>query len=326
MTAALGTVVNNTAAISCVGASATSNTVSFVVGQNAPSLTLTKSVAPSSAAPGGAVTYTLAYGNSGNIAASNVIITDALPANLTYVPNSATGSPMVNGSTLTWSPGALAVSGSGQVTFQATVAAGTASGSTINNTASISCTEVPTAVQSNTATVTVTAAPVSPNLTLSKSVSPASAAPGGTVTYTLAYGNTGGAATNVVLTDALPATRYVANSATGNPTINGSTLTWALGALAAGGSGQVTFQATVAANAANGSTIHNSASITCTQVTTPVTSNTATVTVSGGNGDRGDWWMFHPTRNIPGGVRSSVPRRRCCNGYLPRATLLPAPR
>ena len=113
------------------------------------------------------------------------------------------------------------------------------------------------------------------------------------MTYTLAYGNTGGAATNVVLTDALPANlTYVANSATGTPTINGSTLTWSPGTLAARlGAGD--FPGHRCRQRASGSTIDNTASISCTQVTTPVTSNTATVTVAASTAGRGDWWMFN---------------------------------
>ena len=87
------------------------------------------------------------------------------------------------------------------VTFQATVNAGVATGTVIANTASINCTEVPTAVTS-TANVTVTP----PALTLAKTAAPTSSAPGATITYTLAYGNTlAHMPTNVMLTDTLPA-------------------------------------------------------------------------------------------------------------------------
>jgi uncharacterized repeat protein (TIGR01451 family) len=43
------------------------------------------------------VEYSLAYQNTGNTTATNVTITDVLPAGLTYVPGSAT----VNGTVLT---------------------------------------------------------------------------------------------------------------------------------------------------------------------------------------------------------------------------------
>ena len=136
---------------------------------------------------------------------------------------------------------------------------------------------------------------VAPALSLSKSVSPANALAGGTITYTLAYGNTGGSlASSVTLTDIVPSgVSYVAGSASNLGSYNSAThtLTWSLGVLAVNGTGQVTFQATVSAQAGAGSTIPNSASITCYEVPTPVTSNTATVTVV--TSVRGDRWMFH---------------------------------
>ena len=130
-------------------------------------------------------------------------------------------------------------------------------------------------------------------LTLKKSVSPVHAVPGGFVTYTLQYGNTGSSAlANVVLSDALPANMtYMLNSATGNPNYNPATntLTWSLNALPIGGAGQVTFRATVAATATAGSVIDNTASIFCAGVAFPVSSSAAfTVETS----QRGDWWLF----------------------------------
>ena len=163
-----------------------------------------------------------------------------------------------------------------------------------------------------------------PALTLAKSVSPATAAPGGTVTYTLACADYGCTATNVIVTDVLPANiAYVTGSAGTNGSYNAgnNTLTWSLGPLAAGGAGQVTFQATVTATGS--CTISNAATTSCTQVTTPVSSNTAAFTVTppltavslatspaspqpantpitlgatatGGTGVQFQFWLYHP--------------------------------
>jgi len=122
-----------------------------------------------------------------------------------------------------------------------------------------------------------------PVLTLTKSASPTSARPGDTVHYTLMYNNTGtAAATNVVLTDVLPAQlTYVAGSANAGGTYTDSTrtLSWNLGTVNPGQPMEIVFQATVNVGTPAGTTIENSAGITCTEVTTPVVSNTATVTV-----------------------------------------------
>ena len=123
-----------------------------------------------------------------------------------------------------------------------------------------------------------------PSLALTKSVSQADAAPNGIVTYTIAYNNLLGtaAATNVLIKDALPSTvTYVTGSASGNGIYlaASNTLTWSIASLPAGGSGQVTFQALVASTATPGSTISNTAQITSTQTTTPVSSNSAAFSV-----------------------------------------------
>src|SRR3989441_6921781 len=81
----------------------------------------------------------------------------------------------------------------------------------------------------------------SPALTLSKQLtSPTQAQIGQQVQYTLRYGNAAGAAPaqNAVLTDTLPVgLQYV--SATTAPAVAGQVLSWALGTLAAGGSGAI---------------------------------------------------------------------------------------
>ena len=133
------------------------NSAMFNIVSALPALTLAKTVLPTDAAPGGTVTYSITYNNyNGTVAASNVTITDALPANVTYVPNSASGNATYDAATatLTWSLGALTIGGSGQVSFQVTVAPTAAMGDIISNTASISCTET-APVQSNDAVFTV---------------------------------------------------------------------------------------------------------------------------------------------------------------------------
>ena len=76
-----------------------------------------------------------------------------------------------------------------------------------------------------------------PVLTLANSVNFTNAAPGSVVTYTLLYTNTGSTATNVTLTDTLPAgVSYVSGSAGSEATFDAATdtLRWSLGTLAFG--------------------------------------------------------------------------------------------
>lgn len=101
-----------------------------------PAFTLTKTASAASIAPGGTVTYTLTYNNYGSGSASSVVLTDTLPAGMTY--SSCSNSCSNSSGTITWSIGTVAAGGSGSRTV--TVTAGnpfTASNPATNN-ASIS--------------------------------------------------------------------------------------------------------------------------------------------------------------------------------------------
>src|SRR5207247_2452495 len=103
-------------------------------------------------------------------------------------------------------------------------------------------------------TTTVTSAPV---LAVSATDAPDPVAAGGTITYTLAYANTGNSgATAVVLSDTVPVnTTFV--SATGGGTLSAGVVTWSIGALAAGGSGSVPLLVRVTSPLPNGTAITN---------------------------------------------------------------------
>src|SRR5438046_381221 len=53
-------------------------------------LSILKEVDKTQAAPGDVITYRITVGNLGNGPATNVVVTDFVPANTTYVPNSTT--------------------------------------------------------------------------------------------------------------------------------------------------------------------------------------------------------------------------------------------
>ncbi|MBY0338792.1 MAG: DUF11 domain-containing protein [Acetobacteraceae bacterium] len=85
---------------------------------------------------GGTFTYHLKATNSGNDAAANATITDALPAGLTSV--SATDGGTATGNTVSWNLGTLAAGASKQVAVTVKVDAGVAPGAVFANTAVIS--------------------------------------------------------------------------------------------------------------------------------------------------------------------------------------------
>jgi uncharacterized repeat protein (TIGR01451 family) len=126
-------------------------------------------------------------------------------------------------------------------------------------------------------TTTVTS---SPALTISKADGPDPVAAGANITYTISYANSGNAnATGVVITDTVPGnTTFV--STTGGGTLAGSVVTWAIGALAAGGSGAVQLVVKVNSPLANGTIITNATYGIDSNETAPTAGAADTTTVT----------------------------------------------
>ena len=102
-----------------------------------------------------------------------------------------------------------------------------------------------------------------PDLTVMKT-GPATATPGDTLNYDLAYSNKSTAADGalgVQLTDTLPAGVTLVPGSCGTCTVVGNTVTWDLGDLAVGASGSRTLQVTVPSGATDGTTYTNRAAI-----------------------------------------------------------------
>ncbi len=241
------------------------------------------------------ITYQLAVTNSGGTGSAQVVVTDAAPVGTTYVAGSATCGSTPNCSvsfatgTATWTMTSVAATTTGTLSFQVTVNANDANGSTISNLANF--TNIKTlgcGTAATCATNTVTNPVVTPaSVTVVKSeptpgagttVTAGQAAP---VTYQLTVANSGGTASGTVtITDAIPAgTTYVAGSASCGAapacSVNFATgtVTWTLASVPALSTKNLTFQVTVNGGDANGSTISNQASFT--NVMTPGCGNAA---------------------------------------------------
>lgn len=98
--------------------------VSVVLGATAPNLTLTKAVNTAEANPGDTVTYTMVVTNIGDGDATNVVLTDNLPAGFTYLDGSKTRS---------WTIGTLAAGATTTTTVTVQIDDSIASGSYINH-------------------------------------------------------------------------------------------------------------------------------------------------------------------------------------------------
>lgn len=156
-----------------------------------PDVKLTKTADQDEALPGDTITYTIEVTNVGEGPATNVEVTDTLP----------------DGSVETTSLSDLAAGDTGTATFTHEVPVGTADGTALVNTATVTATDAlggaegDTSDNTDVASTTVTA----PVPELDKEATDTVAA-GEEITYTLTYRNTGGAAAeDVVISDTLPA-------------------------------------------------------------------------------------------------------------------------
>ncbi|MFT3756074.1 MAG: isopeptide-forming domain-containing fimbrial protein [Pseudoxanthomonas sp.] len=197
-----------------------------------PGIVTTKTSSPASGSnviPGQTITYTLTVVVSNAATTAPLILTDTLGANLTFGAVTDAGGFACNAaSPLVCTLPANSPTGSYVVTYTATVDAGAAAGTTVNNSVATDPTNnggdgspsCPTATPCTTEHHVVDA----PNLTVAKT-GPAAAVVGEAYDYVITVTNDGGAATTTVatITDTVPAGLTI-NSATGC-TISGQTVT-----------------------------------------------------------------------------------------------------
>ena len=242
---------------------------------------------PQTSIPGATATHTLTFGNEGNLTAQSVTIVDTLSAGLTYAGNAvvkingqtANVTPSVNGQVITFNIGSLAAGSTGTITYSVSMpaTAGTPGVRNFSDTAVISTTTAENDKSDNSSGACTTSVDYQPNLTLTKSACPTTVVPGGVLTYTLTYKNTGSApARSAVLTDNVPTGTSLSDK--GGGTLVGSNVTWNLGDLAPGASGSKSMQVVVTAN---GGSITNTATLTSPD--SPTRTATTTTPVSFGN-------------------------------------------
>ncbi|MCL5962710.1 MAG: hypothetical protein M1358_25935, partial [Chloroflexi bacterium] len=236
---------------------------SITGGSSAPNLaTSQKTASESHVRPGQTITYTVAIINSGDSDA-NVVMTDPLPIEITYVPGSATSS---SGSAPTYSSGALGWTGtvsaarSVAVTFRATLDPSTVEGQVVTNSAAIDFGTGTIVDVSTSITASI------PNLSTStKTPASASVPPGRILTYTISLINAGQAtAWGAGLTDTLPVGLNLVSgtltSTSGSPLVSNGQPRWT-GSISAGSRVTVTYQAGVDATLPNGAVLTSSLSI-----------------------------------------------------------------
>jgi uncharacterized repeat protein (TIGR01451 family) len=239
-------------------------------------LSLTVSGAPNPVNSGATLTYTIVVTNNGPDPTANVVVTDVLPAGVTF--SSASASCTNSSGTVTCNLGTM----SPGATVTITIAVTATGAGQVDNSPSVTGTSADPNNTNNSATSSVTIAAQDADLNISKSDSPDPVNVNANLTYTITVNNTGPAnATNVSMTDALPAgvTFQSLTSPAGwtctTPAVGASgTVTCTNPSLAA--SGQAVFTLVVVPGVGAAGNISNTATVTATENDPVTADNSAT--------------------------------------------------
>ncbi len=251
-------------------------------------LTLDKSASTRSVNAGDGFTYTIEVANDGNATATNVHVTDSMPAGVSIDSATFTGGSKgpgtcdVSGQDIDCDLGSLAPGGSATVTIEVTTTERACP--SVTNDASVSADNETGSTEDNADSVAVEVV-CSVDLTLDKSASTRSVNAGDGFTYTIEVANDGNAtATNVHVTDSMPAGVSI-DSATftggskgpGTCDVSGQDIDCDLGSLAPGGSATVTIEVTTTERACP--SVTNDASVSADNETGSTEDNADSVAV-----------------------------------------------
>jgi len=234
--------------------------------------------------------------NNGPDSATNVGVSDLLPAGLTFVsatPSQGTYDPVTG----LWTIGTITTAAPQTLAIQAQVA----SSAPQTNTATITqADQFDPDTANNSASVTVAASQPS-DLAVAKSVDNPAPNVGDTVTFTVTVTNNGPtAATNVTATDILPAGLTFVSAAPSQGTYVPATGVWTIGSIANLSSASLALAATVVSPAAQ----TNTAAITQADQSDPnVANNSASATVTP---QQADLAITKTVDNATPGVGSTV--------------------
>ncbi|MGB7922169.1 MAG: hypothetical protein WCF57_02870, partial [Pyrinomonadaceae bacterium] len=258
-------------------------------------LSVTKSDAPDPVVAGQNITYTINFTNNGASDAQSVTVTDAVPANTTFVSAAVTTgtgwtvtNPSVGGTgNIVFSKGTVALAETATFEVVVKVNANVPDGSTITNSATAASTTTDPSSGNNTGTATTTVN-TQANLSVTKTDSPDPVTAGNNLTYTITLTNNGPSdAQTLQLTDNVPTdTTFVSFTAPADwtsttPAVGGTgTITSTTGTLAAGASAEFTLVVNVNASTPHLTTLTNSATATSTTTDPDSGNNTGTATTT----------------------------------------------
>ncbi len=237
-------------------------------------LRITKTDTPDPAIAGNSLTYQIVVTNDGPATATNVNVTDTLPAGVTFTSATPSqGTATNNNGVVTGALGTLAPGASATITIIVGVNAATRGN--LTNTAIVAAAETETNTTNNTASTTTTING-SIDLAIAKTDSVDPIAAGGALAYTIIVTNNGpSTATNVVVTDNLSTTgvTFVSGTSTVGTVANASgVVTATVGTLAPGASATISLNTTVPTTRTTN--LNNTATVTATETDTNTANNT----------------------------------------------------
>jgi len=266
-------------------------TVSIPVGTSAD-LSITNSASPNPVVATNNITYTQVVNNAGPSAAANTQLTETLPPHTTAVSLTGPSGWTCTVATLTCINPSLAPGSPATITFVVSVNSGTAAGTAINETATVSSSVTDPNLGNNSVTAAdVVALATQAALVTTNSASPTTVGAGNNVTYTQTVTNNGPATgTSASFTETTPPnTNYQSITipsgwtcptlptvgATGTITCNDGS------ALGVGSTNTVTFTVVLQVNSGTpaGTNITDTATSTASNIVTGISSNTASATV-----------------------------------------------
>jgi uncharacterized repeat protein (TIGR01451 family) len=248
--APLGSILTTQASISDVTAASAAATQNTTV-QITPVLTLSVNDSADPVQAGSLLSYAIRYGNTGNTAATNLVVSATYDPNVTFLASSP---PPDAGTTNVWTLGSLNNGVTGQVSVTVRVNTPLPNGTMISTQGVV--TAAGGLVANASQSTTVQSAPA---LSITKTDSADPTPPGQNLTYTINYANSGtDTTTGVVITEAYdPLVTFL--SAVPAPDA-GTNNRWTIGTLAGGQSGTIVVTVAVP-NAPNGTPLTNRVSI-----------------------------------------------------------------
>ena len=219
-------------------------------------VSLLKSVSDASPNVGDTVTFTVTVTNGGPDTATNVSVEDVVPVGVSGVSNISGGGVLLGG-VVTWSGLTVTTGAPVVVTFDAIVEAPTGAAGEYTNVAQVTAGDQfdPDSTpgnddgdQSEDDEDNAVFVPQVADLSLVKGISDTAPLVGQVVTFTVTVNNAGPAdATNVAVADVVPTGYSTVTNISSGGTLAGSTIAWSGQLVPAGGSINLTFDATVEA-------------------------------------------------------------------------------